>query len=137
MASFQLELITPNRVLVSERARSVRVPGTEGSLGILAGHAPLMSALRVGLVKVELENGDQDFIATSGGFIEVTQEKVTILADTAETAKDIDVARAESAVARARQHLDSGGAVDYAEASAALERATNRLRVAQMATNGE
>ena len=131
MATFQLELVTPDRVLLSAPVRSVRAPGIEGSFGVLAGHAPLMTALTVGLIKVEHENGDLEHIATSGGFMEVNRDKVTILADSAERAEDIDIVRAEAAIQQARQDLESGAAVDYDEARAALERATNRLRVAQ------
>jgi F-type H+-transporting ATPase subunit epsilon len=90
-----------------------------------------MTVLTIGLIKVEHENGDPEYIATSGGFMEVNREKVTILADTAERADDIDVVRAEAAIAQARQDLESGAAVDYEEARTSLERATNRLRVAQ------
>lgn len=135
MATFPLELVTPERVMLSEEVRSVRAPGIEGSLGILAGHAPLMTALTVGIIKIEHANGDLEFIATSGGFMEVNPQKVIILADTAERASDIDLARAEAAVARAREHLASGAAVDYEEARRALERATNRLAAAQMQQN--
>jgi F-type H+-transporting ATPase subunit epsilon len=131
MATFQLELVTPERILLSEQVRSVRVPGIEGSLGILSGHAPLMTALSVGMVKVTYDNGDEELIATSGGFVEVSKTKTIILADTAERAADIDIARAEAAVARAREHLASGAAVDYDEAAQALARATNRLKIAQ------
>src|SRR3989442_14107110 len=132
MATFLLELVTPERVLLSGQVRSVRAPGIEGSLGVLAHHAPLMTALTIGLIKVEHDNGDLEYIATSGGFMEVKPDKVIILSDTAERASDIDLSRAEAAVALAREHLASGGAVDYAEATATLERATNRMRVAQM-----
>ena len=102
------------------------------SFGVLAHHAPMMTALAVGLIKVEYENGDLEHIATSGGFMEIGKEKTIILADTAERATDIDLSRAEAAVARAREHLAGGAAVDYQEAAAILERATNRLKVAQM-----
>lgn len=132
MATFQLDLVTPEKLLFSGQVRSVRAPGIEGSFGVLANHAPLMTALAIGLLKVEHENGDLEFIATSGGFVEVNPQKVVILADTAERAADIDVSRAESAVARAREHLAGGGEVDYDEATAALARATNRLHVATM-----
>src|ERR1041385_8036807 len=131
MATFLLELVTPERVLLSNQVRSVLAPGIEGSFGVLANHAPLMTALAIGLVKVEHENGDLEFIATSGGFMEVNREKTIILADTAERASDIDVSRAEAAITRAREHLASGAAVDYEEARAALERATNRMKVVQ------
>ena len=132
MATFHLELVTPERVLFSERVKSVRAPGIEGSFGVLASHAPLMTVLTVGLIKIEHENGDMEHIATSGGFMEVGRDKTIILADTAERAEDIDIARAEAAVARAREQLQSGAAVDYEQAHANLERALNRLRVAQM-----
>jgi F-type H+-transporting ATPase subunit epsilon len=132
MATFLLELVTPERVLLSNQVRSVRAPGIEGSFGVLANHAPLMTALAIGLVKVEHENGDLEYIATSGGFMEVNKEKVIILADTAERASDIDLARAEAAISQAREHLGSGAAVDYEEARAALERATNRMKVVQL-----
>lgn len=132
MASFTLQLVTPERVLLSEEVRAVRAPGIEGSFGVLAGHAPMMTALTVGLIKVEYANGDLEHIATSGGFMEVRPDKTIILADTAERASDIDIARAEATIARSREHLATGNAVDYDEASQALERATNRLRVAQM-----
>ena len=132
MATFLLELVTPERVLLSNQVRSVRAPGIEGSFGVLANHAPLMTALAIGLVKVEHENGDLEHIATSGGFMEVNREKTIILADTAERASDIDVSRAEAAINRSREHLASGAAVDYEEARAALERATNRMKVVQL-----
>lgn len=132
MATFTLELVTPEKILLSEQVSLVRAPGIEGSFGVMAHHAPLMTALKVGLIKVQYENGDEEYIATSGGFMEVNKEKTIILADTAERGADIDMARAESAVARAREHLASGGATDYAEASEALERAMNRLQVAKL-----
>ena len=132
MATFLLELVTPERVLLKEQVRHVRAPGIEGSFGVLANHAPLMTALTIGLIKVDHENGDEEYIATSGGFMEVSRDKVIILADTAERADDIDTTRAEASVARAREHLSSGAAEDYSEASASLQRAVNRLKVAQM-----
>src|SRR5258708_6791373 len=136
MATFQLDLVTPEKMLFSDQVRSVRAPGIEGSFGVLAHHAPLMTALAVGLVKVEHENGDLEYVATSGGFMEVRPDKVIILADTAERAEDIDIARAEAAVPQAREHLSGGAAVDYHEASASLEGAMNRLKIAQM-QNGQ
>jgi F-type H+-transporting ATPase subunit epsilon len=132
MATFQLELVTPERVLLSEQVRSVRAPGIEGSFGVLAHHAPLMTALMVGLIKVEYDNGDLEYIATGGGFMEVNRDKAIILADSAERAADIDVARAEASVAAAREHLAGGGAENYQEASQTLQRAMNRLKVVQL-----
>jgi F-type H+-transporting ATPase subunit epsilon len=132
MATFQLELVTPERVLLSEQVRSVRAPGIEGSFGALAHHAPLMTALMVGLIKVEYDNGDLEYIATGGGFMEINNDKAIILADSAERAADIDVARAEASVAAAKEHLAGGGAENYQEASQSLERAMNRLKVVQL-----
>jgi F-type H+-transporting ATPase subunit epsilon len=132
MATFQLELVTPEQVLLSEPVKSVRVPGIQGSFGVLSGHAPLMTGMTVGLIKVEHENGDLEFIATSGGFVEVTGSKVIILADSAERAEDIDLQRCEAAIARAREQLHSGSAVDYEEAQLALARATNRMKIKQL-----
>ncbi|MGC8668415.1 MAG: F0F1 ATP synthase subunit epsilon [Chthonomonadales bacterium] len=136
MATFLLELVTPEKTLLSEQVRSVRAPGVEGSFGVLPNHAPLMSALAIGVIKVEHENGDIEYIATSGGFMEVNANRAVILAHTAERAADIDVSRAEAALARAREHLRSGSAIDYEEVTQALTRAMNRLRVVQM-QNGE
>jgi len=132
MATFLLELVTPEKILFSDQVKSVRAPGIQGSFGVMAGHAALMTALTIGLIKIEHSNGDIEYVATSGGFLEVNRDKVVVLADTAERGDDIDVTRAENAVAAARQHLASGDAVDYEEASQALNRATNRLKVAQM-----
>ncbi|MEP6754619.1 MAG: F0F1 ATP synthase subunit epsilon [Chthonomonadales bacterium] len=132
MSTFLLEMVTPEHVLFSLPVRAVRAPGIEGSLGILANHSPLMTVLQTGLVKVEHENGDEEYIATSGGFMEVSGSKTIILADTAERAADIDITRAEAAVAKAKDELAGGGTVDYHEASSSLERAMNRLKVAQL-----
>jgi F-type H+-transporting ATPase subunit epsilon len=132
MATFHLELVTPERVLLSEVVRSVRLPGIEGSFGVLVGHAPLMTALTVGVIKVEYENGDLEYIAAAGGFVEVRRDRVVVLADSAERAQDIDVALAEAAIARAQENLANASAIDYDEARAGLERAKNLLKTAQM-----
>lgn len=132
MPNFPLELITPEARVMAENVRSVRAPGIEGSLGVLANHAPLMTALTVGVLKIEHDNGDMEYISISGGFMQVTPDKVIILADTAERAADIDVARAEADISRARERLNSGEAIDYDRARKALERATNRLKVKQL-----
>ena len=132
MSTFLLEMVTPEKILLSIPVRSVRAPGIEGSLGILANHAPLMTALMTGLIKVEHENGDEEYIATSGGFMEVNRTKTIILADTAERAADIDVVRAEAAVARAKEELAGGGSVDFHQASESMARALNRLKVVKL-----
>ncbi|MCX6359110.1 MAG: ATP synthase F1 subunit epsilon [Armatimonadetes bacterium] len=135
MATFQLRLVTPDAELFGGPVVSVRLPGVMGSFGVRAGHAPLMTALTVGSVVVTHENGDTELIASSGGFVEVSRSGVTVLADAAERGKDIDVTRAEQAIGRARAQLESGEAVDYDTARAALDRAMNRLKVAQQASD--
>ena len=131
MPLLPLEIITPDAVLFSGKMKSIRVPGSEGSFGVLAGHAPLMAALEIGVLKLEHDNGDIEYISTSGGFVQVTQDKVIVLADSAERAKDIDVSRAEAAIARARERLKGGESIDYNRAQKALSRALNRVKVAQ------
>ena len=133
MPTFLLQLVTPDRVLLSAPVRSVRAPGVEGSLGVLAGHAPLMTALTVGLIKVEHENGDVEQIATSGGFMEVTPGKAVLLTESAEEVSQIDIARAEESKKRAQERLApaAGKEIDKSRAKAALERAVNRLKIAQ------
>lgn len=133
MATFPLELVTPERLLFSEEVQAIRAPGVDGSLGVLAGHAPLLTELTTGLIKVTLADGREAFIATSGGFLQVNKEKVIILADTAELSEEIDVERARAAAAKARQLLEVPGSnIDAEELRLAIERAQNRIRVAQL-----
>ena len=133
MATFPLELVTPERLLFSEEVQAIRAPGVEGSLGVLAGHAPLLTELMTGLIKVTLADGSEAFIATSGGFLQVNKDMVIILADTAELSEEIDVERAKAAAAKARQLLEvPGSTIDAEELRLAVERAQNRIRVAQM-----
>ena len=133
MATFPLELVTPERMLFSEEVQAIRAPGVEGSLGVLAGHAPLLTELITGLIKVTLADGREAFIATSGGFLQVSKEKVIVLADTAELSEEIDVERARAAAAKARQLLEvPGSTINAEELRLAVERAQNRIRVAQI-----
>ncbi|HZT42593.1 MAG TPA: F0F1 ATP synthase subunit epsilon [Chthonomonadaceae bacterium] len=132
MATFPLELVTPERKLFSEEVQMVRVPGVEGSLGILAGHAPLLTELTTGLIKLTLADGQTAYIATSGGFMQVSREKVIILADSAELSEEIDVDRAREAAEKARQMLAVEG-INAEEVRQQLERAENRIKVAQQA----
>lgn len=130
--TFKLEIVTPERSVLNMDATSVVVPGVEGYLGILADHAPLISELGLGKVTVKDESGRDIFLAISGGFVEVRKDEVRILADRAELAEEIDIARAQEAVKRAEERLQESAAhVDRVRAEAALERAINRLRVAR------
>lgn len=132
MATFPLELVTPERILFSEEVRAVRAPGIEGSFGVLSHHAPLLTELTTGLIKVTLADGREELIATSGGFMQVRADKTIILADTAELSSEIDMQRAQAALERARQLLSIQGELSAEEVRLMAERAQNRIRVAQM-----
>ena len=131
MASFALEIVTPERVVYSSQVESVQAPGSEGSFGVLAGHMPLLTSLQVGALCFTEEGGDRVQMAVSGGFAEVGSERVTVLAETAERAEEIDTQRADSSRQRAEERLARRheGEVDVIRAQAALSRALNRLKV--------
>jgi F-type H+-transporting ATPase subunit epsilon len=132
MAKLQVELVTAEGRLVSREADFVIAPGIEGELGVLPRHIPLLTPLRAGEVTVR-NDGDDEYLFVAGGFLEVLPDKVVILADAAERAEDIDEARAEEARRRAQQLLEEKvEGADTAAAAAALERATMRLRVAEL-----
>lgn len=131
MPTFRLEIVTPDRVVLDAPVRSVRIPGTMGSMGVLANHAPLITSLATGPIKVEHENGDIEFIAASGGFADIQADRVTVISDAAERSADIDITRVEEAIRRAQAQLAEGGATAYGQAQETLQRAMNRLKVAQ------
>ena len=129
--TFQLEIVTPEKTVYSGDVESVQAPGTEGGFGVLAGHHPMLAALAIGqMVFSEQEQGPQS-VAISGGFAEVQRDRVTVLAETAEFAQEIDVTRAEVARDRARERLarKRDRQIDEARARLALVRAINRLRI--------
>jgi len=129
--TFHLEIVTPEKKVVETAAEEVQIPGKNGYLGILPGHAPLITELAVGEIKYR-ENSAEQRLAVAWGFAEVLPDKVTILAETAERPSDIDVNRARKAKERAEQRLTSGDAnVDVNRALDALHRAETRLDVAQ------
>ncbi len=133
MATFPLELVTPERLLFSEDVQAVRAPGIDGSFGVLAGHAPLLTQLSLGLIKITLANGGEELIATTGGFMQVSREKVIILADSAQRANEIDVARERAEAERMRQALEvPGSGIDAEQLREDLQAALNRIQVAQM-----
>ena len=129
-----LELATPTKLVVTAEVDEVVVPGSLGYFGVLPGHAPLLATLGIG--EVTYQSGREQYhVAVSGGFAEVRNDKVIVLADTAETPADIDRARAERARDRAEARLAGRGQdeVDYGRAVAALARAVTRLQVAARA----
>ena len=129
--SIQLEIVTPERQLLSESVDSVQLPGADGELGILPGHAPLMTALGIG--ELTDRNGQETgHLAIIRGFSEVLPDRVSVLAEIAEHAGEIDVERAKAARERAEKRLASGSAanIDWDRATAALQRSLVRLHVA-------
>ncbi|MBI2817038.1 MAG: F0F1 ATP synthase subunit epsilon [Acidobacteria bacterium] len=128
--TFLLRIVTPDREVVREDAEEAQIPGREGYLGILSGHAPLISELKIGEITYR-KGGKLQHLAVSWGFLEVLPEQVTVLAETAERAEEIDVDRARAAKERAEQRLKSPDPeCDLNRATVALERALIRLQVA-------
>jgi F-type H+-transporting ATPase subunit epsilon len=131
MSSIRLDIVTAERVIYSEDVDIVVAPGVGGQLGILPYHAPLMTMLEPGELLVR-KGGEELSMAITGGFLEVRPDRVIILADAAERADEIDIARAEEAKRRAQQRLEEHAlGVDVARAEAALRRAMARLGVVE------
>ncbi|MGB8065370.1 MAG: F0F1 ATP synthase subunit epsilon [Candidatus Sulfotelmatobacter sp.] len=127
---FQLEIVTPEKKVVETAAEEVQIPGKNGYLGVLPGHAPLITELSVGEITYR-ENSTLQRLAVAWGFAEVLPDKVTILAESAERPAEINVDRARKAKERAEQRLTSGDtSVDVDRALDALHRAQSRLDVA-------
>lgn len=134
--TFTLEIVTPDRVVTSDNeVVSLVVPGVGGYLGIMANHAPLMTELTIGEIIVHRLNGEEVHIAATQGFLEVSNNKATILVNTAERAEEIDLERAKEAVRLAEERLAQAirEGTDFARAEAALKRALNRVRVVEKA----
>src|SRR5262245_2076993 len=128
--ALNLDVVTPEKRLVSLAVDEVVLPGSEGSMGVRPGHAPLLTGLDVGILMYR-KGQDRHFLAVSHGFAEVLGDRVTILAEIAERAEEIDAARAEKARDRALERLKSGDPdVDVKRAQVALEKALIRLQVA-------
>ena len=133
MAKIKFEIATAERVIYSDDVDIVIAPGIEGQMAILPSHAPLLTMLQSGELVVRKE-GEETAIFVSGGFLEVMQNRVTVLADTAERAEEIDVERAEEAKRRAEERLKDKEylpEMDLARAEVALRRALTRIKVAE------
>ncbi|MBK9170437.1 MAG: F0F1 ATP synthase subunit epsilon [Bryobacterales bacterium] len=132
-ATFELEIATPEKLLISDTVSEAQIPGREGYLGILPGHAALLSELGVGLLTYTA-GGRPYHLAVHGGFVEVTPDKVRVLADAGEVAGFIDTTRAEEALKRAHERLASPKEnLDVVRALRALHRAEARLQAARLA----
>lgn len=127
----QLEVVTPARRVLSEKVDSVEIPGKDGYLGVLPGHAPLITELGIGALSY-VQSGQTHYLTVIDGFAEVLSERVIVLAEVSEKSDEIDRARAESAAQRAHERLAKSASsdVDYRRASVALQRALIRQEVA-------
>ena len=131
MATIRLDIVTAERVVYSEDVDVVVAPGVEGQLGILPHHAPLMTVLQPGELRAR-KGGEELILAITGGFLEVRPDRIIVLADAAERAEEIDIARAEEAKRRAQEQLrERTPGVDLFRAEASLRRALTRLEVVQ------
>lgn len=126
-----LEVVTPECSVVSERAQIVMAPGSLGEFGVLNGHTPFLTSLKVGTLKYTDANGKERAVFVSGGFAEALPDRVTVLAESAERRSSIDVGRAQAAKQRAEERLDKDSDdIDFLRAKAALERSLHRLQLA-------
>ena len=127
-----LEVVTPQKAVVSETVNSVVAPGTEGEFGALKGHTTFLTSLKVGTLRYTDASGKERHLFVNGGVAEVLPDKGTILAESAERQQDIDIIRAQAAKERAEQRLANRAAgIDLLRAELALRRALHRLKVAQ------
>jgi F-type H+-transporting ATPase subunit epsilon len=131
--NIKLEIVTPEKVVVNEDAQIVMAPGVLGEFGVLSGHTPFLTTLKLGSVKYKDAKGDERRIFISGGFAEALPTKVTILANSAERRRDIDLERARTALERAKKRLASEKSedIDFVRAKAALDRALHRLQLVE------
>ena len=124
-----LQIVTPDRLVVRERVDEVQIPGSEGYFGVLPGHTPLLAALAIGEMWYR-KGSNKTYISLAGGFAEVLPDGVTILARIAERADEIDADRVEAALQRAKERLTaSGSEIDYERARIALAKSLSRLQV--------
>jgi F-type H+-transporting ATPase subunit epsilon len=128
--TIQLVIVTPERQLLSETVSEVTLPGADGYLGVLPGHAPLITELGIGELTYKTRGGENGLLAVTRGFAEVLPDRVSVLAETAEFAEDIDLPRAEAALKRAQERIAKGGEnIDWDRATRSLQRALVRIQV--------
>lgn len=134
--TFHLDVVSAELQMVSGTVQSIQVSGSEGELGIRPNHAPLLTAIKPGMIRIVKQYGEEEVIYLSGGVLEVQPGAVTVLADTAIRGSDLDEARALEAKRKAEEHMNSShGDVDFAVASAELAKAIAKLRVIELTKN--
>jgi F-type H+-transporting ATPase subunit epsilon len=127
----KLEIVTPERIVVAEDVDEVVLPGIEGEFGVLPGHIPFLTALKVGVLTYKMEGVEEEHLAVSWGYVEVAHDSVKVLAETAEKATEIDISRAKTAREAAEKILTAGKEDhEYEEAQVRLEKAVIRVQVA-------
>ncbi|MEK9197442.1 F0F1 ATP synthase subunit epsilon [Ureibacillus sp. 179-F W5.1 NHS] len=130
MKTVQVNIVTPDGPVYDSEVAMVIAKTVSGEIGVLAGHIPMVAPLAIGAVTLKKEDGSQEIVAVSGGFIEVRPDQISILAPSAELAANIDLARAKEAMARAEQRLQmKQDDIDFQRAELALKRAINRISV--------
>ena len=134
-ATFELQILTPERLLVKAQVDEAVIPGTEGYFGVLPGHTPMLAALSIGELWYRIGQ-EKTFLAIAYGFCEVLPDRVTVLARIAERAEDIDPARAEEAKKRAQERLQQMKDIDFERARMALEKALTRLQASSRVPAG-
>jgi F-type H+-transporting ATPase subunit epsilon len=133
--SIELQIVVPDRAIVKEQVDEIEIPGVDGYFGVLPGHTPLLAALSVGELWYR-KGQEKTYLAIAYGFAEVLPDRVTILAQLAERAEEIDLERAERARARASGRLEGKSDVDYARARIALMKSLTRLQVSSRIASG-
>jgi F-type H+-transporting ATPase subunit epsilon len=131
--NIHLEVVTPEKIVVSEEAQIVASPGSLGEFGVLTGHTPFLTTLKTGMIRYTDVNGKEHYVFVRGGFAEALPDKVTVLAESAEKRSEIDLERAKAAQERAEKRLAEDRSrenIDFIRAKTSLERATVRIRIA-------
>jgi F-type H+-transporting ATPase subunit epsilon len=132
--NIRLEVVTPEKYVVDEEVQIAVAPGSLGEFGVLIGHTPFLTTLKTGVMHYTDASGAQRYVFVSGGFAEALPDKVTVLAESAERRKDIDVDRAKAAMERAQERLAQQGKaedIDFNRAKAALERSLHRIKLVE------
>jgi F-type H+-transporting ATPase subunit epsilon len=133
---FKLDVVSAEKEIFSGYVRTMHITGVEGQLGIRHGHTPLLTMIKPGRIAYTTLEGKEEFLYVSGGILEIQPTRVTVLADTAIRAEDIDTAKAEAAVKAAKERIESkAGDVDYVSAIIELSKAMAQLKVVELTRN--
>jgi F-type H+-transporting ATPase subunit epsilon len=133
--NIQLEIVTPDKAVVSEEVKIVMAPGSLGEFGVLIGHTPFLTTLKTGIIRYTEAQGTERYVFVNGGFAEALPDKVTVLAESSERREDVDLDRAKAALERAEKRIEearSSEDINADRAKAALERAVVRLNLAEL-----